>query len=89
MAGSPPHASPLAAWPASPKRAANVEAALTGQPWDETTINAAAAGFDQDFTPMTDMRASAAYRLETARSMLSRYFAELNGQAVSVLEVKP
>ncbi|UWQ75793.1 xanthine dehydrogenase small subunit [Leisingera sp. M658] len=72
-----------------PKRAANVEAALTGQPWDEATIQAAAAAFDQDFTPMSDMRASADYRLETARSMLCRYFAEMNGAAVSVLEVKP
>ncbi len=74
---------------AIPKRAANVEAALTGQPWSEATIQAAAAAFDQDFTPMSDMRASAEYRLETARNMLSRYFAEMNGAAVSVLEVKP
>ena len=72
-----------------PKRAAHVEAALTGQPWTEATIQSAAAAFDQDFTPMSDMRASAAYRLETARNMLLRYFAEMNGQAVSVLEVKP
>jgi len=72
-----------------PKRAANVEAALTGQPWNEATIEAAAKAFDQDFTPMTDMRASAEYRLETARNMLARYFADLNGQPVSVLEVRP
>ncbi|MEX0301759.1 MAG: xanthine dehydrogenase small subunit [Leisingera sp.] len=72
-----------------PKRAAHVEAALIGQPWNEATVQAAAAAFDQDFTPMTDMRASAAYRLETARSMLSRCFAEMNGAPVSVLEVKP
>lgn len=72
-----------------PKRAAHVEAALTGQQWDEATIKAAAKAFDQDFTPMTDMRASAEYRLETARNMLARYFADLNGQPVSVLEVRP
>ncbi|UWQ59315.1 xanthine dehydrogenase small subunit [Leisingera caerulea] len=72
-----------------PKRAANVEAALTGQPWTEATIGAAAKAFDQDFTPMSDMRASAEYRLETARNMLTRYFADLNGQPVSVLEVRP
>ncbi|UWQ84364.1 xanthine dehydrogenase small subunit [Leisingera caerulea] len=72
-----------------PKRAANVEAALTGQPWTEATIDAAAKAFDQDFTPMSDMRASAEYRLETARNMLTRYFADLNGQPVSVLEVRP
>lgn len=72
-----------------PKRAPHVEAALTGQPWDQATIQSAAAGLDQDFTPMTDMRASAGYRLETARNMLTRYFAERDGQAVSVLEVRP
>ena len=72
-----------------PKRAAHVEAALAGQPWTEATIGAAAKAFDQDFTPMTDMRASAEYRLETARNMLTRYFADLNGQPVSVLEVRP
>ncbi|KIC12148.1 FAD-binding molybdopterin dehydrogenase [Leisingera sp. ANG-M1] len=72
-----------------PKRAANTEAALAGQPWAEASIQAAAAVLDQDFTPMSDMRASAVYRLETARNMLLRYFAERNGQPVSVLEVKP
>ncbi|UWQ46604.1 xanthine dehydrogenase small subunit [Leisingera aquaemixtae] len=72
-----------------PKRAANVETALTGQPWTAGTIQAAAKAFDQDFTPMTDMRASAEYRVETARNMLLRYFAEQNGQTVSVLEVRP
>ncbi|UWQ63468.1 xanthine dehydrogenase small subunit [Leisingera caerulea] len=72
-----------------PKRAAHVEAALAGQPWTEATIGAAAKAFDQDFTPMSDMRASAEYRLETARNMLTRYFADLNGQPVSVLEVRP
>ncbi|UWQ54710.1 xanthine dehydrogenase small subunit [Leisingera caerulea] len=72
-----------------PKRAAHVEAALAGQPWTEATIAAAARAFDQDFTPMSDMRASAEYRLETARNMLTRYFADLNGQPVSVLEVRP
>jgi len=47
----------------------------------------AKAGFDTDFTPMDDMRASAHYRLETARAMLGRYFAEDQGEVVSVLEV--
>ncbi|MGR3760113.1 xanthine dehydrogenase small subunit [Roseobacteraceae bacterium NS-SX3] len=71
-----------------PKRAKHVEDALIGQPWSEATIRKAAAGFDQDFTPMTDMRASAGYRLETARNMLARYFADMSGDMVSVLEVQ-
>lgn len=70
-----------------PKRAAAVEAALIGQPWTATTITTAKAKFDADFTPLTDMRASAEYRLETARTLLERYFAESQGQTTNVLEV--
>jgi xanthine dehydrogenase small subunit len=33
------------------------------------------------------MRASARYRLESARAMLGRYYAEAQGDVVSVLEV--
>lgn len=73
----------------TPKRARAVEAALTGQPWAESTITAAKAAFAQDFTPLSDMRASAAYRLTTAANMLSRYFHDLSGTPVSVLEVAP
>lgn len=71
----------------TPKRAAHVEAALKGQPWREATIRAALPALAQDFTPMSDMRASAAYRLETAQNMLLRYFHERSGTASSVLEV--
>ena len=70
-----------------PKRAAAVEAALVGQPWTAATIMAARERFSNDFTPMSDMRASASYRLGTAQAMLMRYFDDLTGQPVSVLEV--
>ena len=72
-----------------PKRATHVEQALTGQPWSEATIAKALPAFAQDFTPLSDMRASAAYRLESATNMLRRYFHDLNGTPVSVLEVAP
>ncbi len=72
----------------TPKRAAHVERALLGQPWSEATVAAAAAEISQDFTPMTDMRASAEYRLESARNMLMRYFSDLTGASQSVLEVQ-
>ena len=72
-----------------PKRAAAVEAALTGQPWTEATVATARAAFAADFTPLSDMRASAAYRLTTAQNMLTRYFHDLTGTPVSVLEVQP
>ncbi len=72
----------------TPKRAPHVEQALLGQPWSEATVAAAAAEISQDFTPMTDMRASAEYRLESARNMLMRYFSDLTGASQSVLEVQ-
>ena len=70
-----------------PKRATHVEQALIGQPWTAATVASAQVEFDKDFTPMTDMRASAEYRLETARNLLARCYAEMNGETTSVLEV--
>lgn len=71
-----------------PKRAAAVEAALIGKPWIEEIVGAAQAAFDDDFTPLSDMRASATYRLESARNMLMRAWLEDQDQATSVLEVR-
>ena len=71
-----------------PKRAAAVEAALTGQPWTEASVEAALPAFARDFTPLSDMRASADYRLTTARNLLMRYFLEDQGIATNVLEVE-
>jgi xanthine dehydrogenase small subunit len=42
-----------------------------------------------DFTPMSDMRASAGYRMLTAQNLLRRYFHDVSGVPVSVLEVAP
>jgi len=72
-----------------PKRAVAVEAALVGRDWTLESVTAALPAFAEDFTPMTDMRASATYRLEAARNLLIRYFHEREGQAVSVLEITP
>jgi xanthine dehydrogenase small subunit len=73
----------------TPHRAHEVEAALIDQPWTSETIQNAAACFAKDYTPMSDMRASAAYRIEVAQNLLHRYFADLSGHATSVLEVTP
>jgi xanthine dehydrogenase small subunit len=71
-----------------PKRAAAVEAALIGQPLTADVAARLKPVFAQDFTPLTDMRASAAYRLEAAANMLVRYAHELAGTATDVLEVR-
>ncbi|WP_282026042.1 xanthine dehydrogenase small subunit [Limimaricola cinnabarinus] len=73
---------------ATPKRATAFEAALTGKPWSMESVEATLPALADDFTPLSDMRASAAYRLEAAQGLARRYFAEVSGQRTSVLEVK-
>lgn len=61
---------------ATPKRAYAVERTLEGAPWGDETMRAARRAFEQDFAPISDMRASAEYRMAAAKNMLTRYFAE-------------
>lgn len=61
---------------ATPKRATACEAALIGQPFDEAAFDAAAQQIATDFTPLTDWRASAEYRMLTAKNLLRRFFLE-------------
>ncbi len=69
---------------ATPKRALAAEAALTGKAWSAETIEAAARAIADDFQPLTDMRASDAYRLTVAANLLRRFWHEVAGDAVSV-----
>jgi xanthine dehydrogenase small subunit len=61
---------------ATPRRAAACEAALTGRPWTEATVRAAAKALAQDFQPIDDMRASAAYRLRAAQNLVHKALLE-------------
>lgn len=61
---------------AIPKRATRAETALRGQPWGEPAFRAAAEAMRGDFTPLTDMRASADYRMLAAQNLLVRFFLE-------------
>ncbi len=61
---------------AIPKRAKAAEAALKGRPFGEDAFKAAMDALDQDFTPIGDHRASAAYRMKTAKNLLLKYFVE-------------
>ena len=58
------------------KRAALAEAALLGQPWNENSLAAAQAALAEDFTPLSDMRASADYRRQVAANLLQRFWLE-------------
>jgi xanthine dehydrogenase small subunit len=66
---------------ATPRRAATAEAALTGQPWSEAAVRAAMAALDADYTPQTDLRASADYRRRVARNLLWRFWLETRPEA--------
>ena len=45
-------------------------------PWALDTINGAMQVLSQDYTPLTDMRASASYRLRVAQNLLLRFYLE-------------
>ncbi|WP_438308303.1 xanthine dehydrogenase small subunit [Pseudomonas guariconensis] len=62
---------------AIPKRARACEAALEGKAWDQASIEQACLALDEDFTPLSDFRASKQYRLLTAQNLLRKYFIEL------------
>ena len=62
---------------AIPKRAAACEQALLGKPWCSETVEHACAALGEDFSPLSDFRASKEYRLLSARNLLRKYFIEL------------
>ncbi|MCP8467224.1 xanthine dehydrogenase small subunit [Pseudomonas sp. ZM23] len=69
---------------AIPKRARACEAALLGQPFNSATFEHAALALSEDFTPLSDFRASKEYRLLTAQNLLRKCFLELEApQAVT------
>ena len=80
---------------ATVKRAAQAEDALVGQPWTQASVNAAKAALTDDFKPLSDMRASAAYRLQVAQNLLQRLWLEtrvenpLPSSATSVFSMMP
>ncbi|MBC7681351.1 MAG: xanthine dehydrogenase small subunit, partial [Ferruginibacter sp.] len=64
----------------TPVRAVQTQAALVGQPWTLATAHAAAAALRAEFQPISDMRASAAYRSEVMGNLLQRFWLESQGQ---------
>lgn len=73
----------------TPARAHRAEAAMSGQPLTRATIEAAMAALKDDFAPLSDMRASAAYRMQTAQNMLLRAYHALTGTDTDVQAVEP
>jgi xanthine dehydrogenase small subunit len=68
----------------TPARALRTETALIGQIWSAETFATAQAVMAQDFTPLSDMRASAKYRTQGAQNLLTRYYHDLENSPINV-----
>jgi xanthine dehydrogenase small subunit len=66
-----------------PGRAVATEARLVGRPWDDTTATAAATALAEEFTPIDDMRASAAYRRAVLGNLVRRFRLETGDSRVA------
>ena len=71
---------------ATPARARQTEALLTGQPWTEALAQRAGEALQAEFTPISDMRASGAYRRTVLAGLMRRYWLESQGQTAVSLE---
>jgi xanthine dehydrogenase small subunit len=61
---------------ATPVRGRQAEQALIGRPWNETTVRGAMAVLREEIAPISDMRASAAYRSMVAANLLFKCLLE-------------
>jgi xanthine dehydrogenase small subunit len=71
---------------ATPARAVKTEAVLRGKPWTLAAVQQATAALRAEFQPISDMRASAAYRSEVLGNLMQRFWLESQGQEQINLE---
>lgn len=69
-----------------PQRALQTENFLTGKEWTEETACQAMAVLKDEFSPLTDMRASAAYRQQVCANLLYRLYNETTGSKTRVYD---
>jgi len=73
---------------AIPERAAQTEGFLIGKRWDEKQVQQGMELLKQDFQPLSDMRASAGYRQQTAANLLYRFYLQtVTKSPLNVFEV--
>ncbi|WP_282157339.1 xanthine dehydrogenase small subunit [Shimia thalassica] len=72
---------------ATPKRAAQAEAALIGQAWSGESFEAAASALGKDFAPLTDWRASSEYRMTVAQNLFRRFWLEQTSDDVAAIRL--
>lgn len=71
---------------ATPVRARRTEAMLTGRTWDAALVQRAMQVLRSEFQPISDMRASAAYRSQVLGNLLQRFWLESQGEQAINLE---
>ncbi|MCF8155393.1 MAG: xanthine dehydrogenase small subunit [Rhodoferax sp.] len=70
---------------ATPVRARKTQAALKDQSWNQATIDHAMRTLRAEFAPISDMRASSAYRSTVLGNLLQRFWLETQGTALTNL----
>ncbi|MCY7305299.1 MAG: xanthine dehydrogenase small subunit [Rhodoferax sp.] len=71
---------------ATPVRARKTETLLRHAPWSLATVRLAMDNLRSEFSPISDMRASAAYRSEVLGNLLQRFWLEQQGMQAINLE---
>jgi xanthine dehydrogenase small subunit len=64
---------------ATPARASKTEAVLRGQAWSQATSQLARTALRDEFSPISDMRASSSYRMQVLGNLLQRFWLESQG----------
>jgi xanthine dehydrogenase small subunit len=73
---------------ATPSRAKKTESSLRGKPWTRDAVESAMGMIESDFTPLTDVRGSAEYRLIVARNLLLKFWDETAHLPATAAEAK-
>jgi len=60
-----------------PKRAKNCEDALSGKKFDQENVDIAKQALGNDFSPLSDVRASADYRMKVAQNIIQKFYFEI------------
>jgi len=72
---------------AIPKRAILCEKILLKSLVNEETVNKAKDALEKDFKPISDMRASGSYRMEVAKNLVEKCFAEIKEKKIISLYI--
>ncbi len=67
---------------ATPMRARQTEMALAGRSWNADTVRAAMAVLEQEFEPLSDLRASSTYRRRVLANLLWRSWLESQAESL-------